>query len=75
MKNSLNKVTVMLIQKRLNLWGGVGGVGGGIRKSKCLWREIAVTNLLEIILENEKYKAKNLLTNTKNIKYQKWSIL
>ena len=38
------------------------------RGRKCLWSEIAVTNLVDIILENEKYKTKLLLTNTKNVK-------
>ena len=35
---------------------------------KCLWPEITMTDLVDIILENEKYKAKLLLTNTKNVK-------
>ena len=38
------------------------------RGRKCLWSEIAVTDLVDIILENEKYKTKLLLTNTKNVK-------
>ena len=33
-----------------------------------MWPEIAVTDLVDIILENEKYKTKLLLTNTKNVK-------
>ena len=38
------------------------------RGRKCLWSEIAITNLVDIILENEKYKTKLLFTNTKNVK-------
>ena len=38
------------------------------RGRKCLWPKIAVTDLVDIILENEKYKTKLLLTNTKNVK-------
>ena len=30
--------------------------------------EIAVTNLVDVILENEKYKTKLWLTNTNNVK-------
>ena len=33
-----------------------------------MWPQIAITNLVDIILENEKYNTKLLLTNTKNIK-------
>ena len=33
-----------------------------------MWPEIAITDLVDIILENEKYKTKLLLTNTKNVK-------
>ena len=35
---------------------------------KCQWSETTVTDLVEVILENDKYKTKLLLTNTKNTK-------
>ena len=38
------------------------------RGRKCLSPEIAVTNLVDVILENEKYKTKLWLTNTNNVK-------
>ena len=38
------------------------------RGKKCLWPEIAVTDLVDKIFENDKYKTKLLLTNTKNVK-------
>ena len=38
------------------------------RGRKCLWAENVVTDLVDIILENEKFKKKLLLTNTKNTK-------
>ena len=40
----------------------------GKRGRKCLWAEAVVTDLVDIILENEKYKKKLLMTNTKNVK-------
>ena len=40
----------------------------GKRGRKCLWAEVVVTDLVDIILENEKYKKKLLMTNTKNVK-------
>ena len=49
MKNSSKVVTMMLTQKRLNLYK---------KGRKCLWPEIAETDLVDIILENEKYKTK-----------------
>ena len=38
------------------------------KERKCLWPGIAVTDLVDLILENEKYKTKLLLTNIKNFK-------
>ena len=38
------------------------------RGRKCSSPEIAVTNLVDEILENEKYKIKLWLTNTNNVK-------
>ena len=38
------------------------------RGRKCSSPEIAVTNLVDVILENEKYKIKLWLTNTNNVK-------
>ena len=38
------------------------------RGRKCSWPEDTVTDLVDIILESEKYKSKLLLTNTKNVK-------
>ena len=35
---------------------------------KCQWPETTVTDLVEIVLENDKFKTKLLLTNTKNTK-------
>ena len=40
------------------------------RGRKCLWPEITLTDFVDIILENEKYNTKLLLTNTKNIKIE-----
>ena len=38
------------------------------RGRKCSWPEEAVTYLVDILLENEIFKTKFLLTNTKNAK-------
>ena len=35
---------------------------------KCLWNENIVDDLIDVIVENDKYKEKLLLTNTKNVK-------
>ena len=65
MKNTLRAVTTMLTQKR-SIYEKRKKSARRVRK--CLWPEIAVTNLEDKILENKKYKAKLWLTNTNNVK-------